>query len=38
MAINSQPSTINRSLNNTREKIGNASDLALLEKTFDRMK
>jgi 2-oxoglutarate ferredoxin oxidoreductase subunit beta len=25
-------------IDNTREKVGNASDLELLQKTFDRMK
>jgi hypothetical protein len=38
MSLNNQLSAINRFSNNTREKVGNASDLELLQKTFDRMK
>jgi hypothetical protein len=34
----SQLSTLNRFGNNTREKLGNPTDPALLQKTFDRMK
>jgi hypothetical protein len=34
----SQLSAINLSGNSTREKLGNPTDLQLLQKTFDRMK
>jgi hypothetical protein len=38
MSINHQLSAINRFDNSTREKLGNPTDLQLLQKTFDRMK
>lgn len=37
LSIIHQLSAINRVGSNTRERVGNASDLALLRNTFDRM-